>query len=87
MTSLKGNAADPAEKSHSQEVFLILGSISLLLVVIGLFIYFAHIKFFGKVTKTEGKGKLRRRKTKRINTYCVAKKMFKKPFPYMKKFL
>jgi hypothetical protein len=60
--SLNGNAADPAEKSHSQEVFLILASISLLLVVFGLCIYFTH-KVVSKVKRNRGQRKFKEKKS------------------------
>jgi hypothetical protein len=64
MTSLKGNAADLAEKSHSEEVFLILGSISLLLVVIGLCIYFGH-KVIWKSNRNRGQRKIKEKKNQK----------------------
>mgnify|MGYP007070468150 CR=1 FL=1 len=61
-TSLNGNVADPAEKSHAQEVFFVLGSISFLLVVCGLSIYFGH-QLIVKVNQKRGQRKFKEKKT------------------------
>ena len=61
-TSLNGNVADPAEKSHAQEVFFVLGSISFLLVLCGLSVYFGH-QLIVKVNQKREQRKFKEKKT------------------------